>query len=221
MKKTLSYVWSQSEQCAINSFLKETMHELFKLCLLVILNGVSIYFYIYIFQWHWVGWGFPVVAAPTLLYYSVWVCVRLVIVLLFDCRRALHVDRPLLQQLGVSLRDYLSRWPIGLQPQAVTFDGQLLMSLSKPFKWKKTQRNSILFLFSLTLGSTSGSVKSEHLASQLKDDDQFKRSHFVERQSQKCCFTGVCKFWETIIVVRIPWLKPARIRSLNLSVVLL
>lgn len=53
-------------------FLKETMHELFKFwCLLVILNGVSIYFFIYMFQWHWVGWWFPVVAASTLLHYSV------------------------------------------------------------------------------------------------------------------------------------------------------
>lgn len=140
----------QSEQCAINSFLKETMHELFKLYLLVILNGVSIYFYIYMFQWYWVGWWFPVVAASTLLCYSVWVCGRPVIVLLFDCRRASLVDWPLLQQLGFSLHDYLSRWSIGLQPQAVTFDGRLLMSLTKPFKWKN--RAKLYFLPFLILG---------------------------------------------------------------------
>lgn len=34
MKKTLPYVWFQSEQCAGNTFLRKTMHTLFKLYLL-------------------------------------------------------------------------------------------------------------------------------------------------------------------------------------------
>lgn len=93
-EKTLPYVWFKSEQCAINFFVKETMHDLFKLCSLY---SYRWFLFISMALGGVVGWALPVVAASTLLHYSVWIPV---IVLLFDCRRALPVDWPLLQQLG-------------------------------------------------------------------------------------------------------------------------